>query len=485
MAASTLRRGSAATAGLLGVALALAACGSSSSGSASGSTSSAAAPAASASDTSAASASASSTDAGAATGDCAAFSAYGSHPGTTVDINSSIRDIGAKQGQSSFDQFTKCTGIKVVWDGTSDFESQLPVRVQGGNAPDIALIPQPGLLQTMVNKYKAVKVPSQAVIDAAKANYSKDWIAYGTVNGQFYAPPNGANVKSFVWYSPKMFKDNGWTVPTSWADMVKLSDTIAAKGIKPWCVGFESGTATGWVGTDWVEDAMLRTGTPENYDNWVNHKIPFSDPSVIKAFDLAGGILKNDKYVNGGFGGVKTIPSTSFQSAGVPITQGKCAMHRQASFYSLNWPKGTTIGPDGNVFAFYLPAVDPAAGKPVLGGGEFVATFNDKPETQAVQLYMTSEEYVNRKAKIGDWLSPNLKLDVNNEIASANGQVDPILQLSAQILQDPKAVFRFDGSDAMPSAVGAGSFWKGMVKWINGQDTKTTVDEIESSWPKS
>jgi alpha-glucoside transport system substrate-binding protein len=292
-------------------------------------------------------------------------------------------------------------------------------------------------------------------------------------------------VKSFVWYSPKTFKTNNWTVPTTWDELLKLSDTIAATGIKPWCAGFESGTATGWPGTDWVEDAMLRTGTPENYDNWVNHKIPFNDPSVVKAFDLAGNILKNDKYVNGGYGGVKTIASTSFQSGGLPIQSGKCAMHRQASFYGSNWAKGTSIGPDGDVFAFYLPPVDPAAGKPVLGGGEFVAAFNDKPETTSVQLYMGSEEYVNRMGKLGDWLSPNKLQKQENMITAGTGQPDPILQLSGQILQDPKAVFRFDGSDAMPSAVGAGSFWKGMVKWINGQDSKTTADEIESSWPKS
>jgi alpha-glucoside transport system substrate-binding protein len=479
MAASTLRRGSAATAGLLGVALALAACGSSSSGAASG-TSSAAAPAASASGTSAASAAGS---AGAG-GDCAAFAAYGSHPGTTVDLASSIRDEQGKAYQDSFADFTKCTGIKVVWDGTADFEAQLPVRVQGGNAPDIALLPQPGLLQTMVNKYKAVKVPSQAVIDQSKANYSKDWIAYGTVNGQFYAPPNGGNVKSFVWYSPAMFKKNNWTIPTTWADLLKLSDTIAATGIKPWCAGFESGTATGWPGTDWIEDFMLRTGTPENYDKWVNHKIPFNDPSVVKAFDEAAKVLKNDKYVNGGFGGVKTIASTAFQDGGKPILDGKCALHRQASFYSGILPKGTTIGEDKQAYAFYLPAIDPAAGKPILGGGEFTAIFNDKPETAAVQLYMGSEEYVNRRAKMGGILFPNNKLKVES-ILTSTGDPDPILQLSAKILQDPAAVFRFDGSDAMPSAVGAGTFWKGMVKWINGQDTKTTVDDIESSWPKS
>jgi alpha-glucoside transport system substrate-binding protein len=191
----------------------------------------------------------------------------------------------------------------------------------------------------------------------------------------------------------------------------------------------------------------------------------------------AGTILKNDKYVNGGFGGVKSIATTSFQEAGVPITTGKCALHRQASFYANQWPQGTKVAEDGDVFAFYFPAIDPAKGKPVLGAGEFVAGFADRPEVQAVQTYLASGEYVNSRAKIGDWLSANKKLDLANV-------PNPVDKLSVGILQDPKTVFRFDGSDLMPAAVGAGTFWKGMVDWINGKDTATVLQGIESSWPK-
>jgi alpha-glucoside transport system substrate-binding protein len=46
-------------------------------------------------------------------------------------------------------------------------------------------------------------------------------------------------------------------------------------------------------------------------------------------------------------------------------------------------------------------------------------------------------------------------------------------------------VFRFDGSDLMPAAVGSDSFWKGIVAWVSGDNTQKTVDAIESSWPKS
>ena len=406
--------------------------------------------------------------------ECAAYEKYQGHDGKKVTIYSSIRDIEADRLAQSWKQFEDCTGIKIDHEGSGEFEAQLGVRVDGGNAPDLAFIPQPGLLKRFADagKLKPAGADTKAM---AEGNYSPDWLKYSTVDGKFYGAPLGSNVKSFVWYSPKMFQEKGWAIPTTWDDLIKLSDTIAASGMKPWCVGFESGDATGWPGTDWIEDLMLRTVTPEVYDQWTTHGIPFNDPQVAAAFDKAGTILKNDKYVNGGFGGVKSITTTSFQEAGMPITSGKCALHRQASFYANQWPQGTKVAEDGDVFAFYFPAIDPAKGKPVLGGGEFVAAFADRAEVQAVQTYLASGEYANSRAKIGDWVSANKKLDLSN----VPNLVD---KLSVQILQDEKTVFRFDGSDLMPAAVGAGTFWKGMVDWINGKDTTTVVNTIESSW---
>ncbi|MFU8873478.1 ABC transporter substrate-binding protein [Micromonospora sp. SL4-19] len=406
--------------------------------------------------------------------ECAPYEKYQGHDGKKVTIYSSIRDIEADRLAQSWKQFEECTGIKIDHEGSGEFEAQLGVRVDGGNAPDLAFIPQPGLLKRFADAGK-LKPAGEDTKAMAEQNYTPDWLKYSTVDGKFYGAPLGSNVKSFVWYSPKMFKDKGWTVPTTWDDLIKLSDTIAASGTKPWCAGIESGDATGWPATDWIEDLMLRMTSPEVYDQWTTHAIPFNDPQVAGAVDKAGTILKNEKYVNGGFGGVKSIATTSFQEAGTPITAGKCALHRQASFYANQWPQGTKVAEDGDVFAFYFPAVDPAKGKPVLGGGEFVTAFADRPEVQAVQTYLASGEYANSRAKIGDWVSANKKLDLNNV-------PNPVDKLSVQILQDEKTVFRFDGSDLMPAAVGAGTFWKGMVDWINGKDTATVLNGIESSW---
>lgn len=401
--------------------------------------------------------------------------------GKTVTIYTSIVTPEDAPHKASYKEFEDCTGITVKYEGDKDFEKNLPQRAQSGNLPDVAFIPQPGLLQTMVDTGKAIPA-SQSVSDEVDKYFGADWRKYGSVDDVLYAAPLGANVKSYVWYSPKKFAEKGYKVPTTWDELMTLSKKIATDdpAAKPWCAGFGSGTATGWVGTDWVEDVLLRTAGKDTYDQWVSHKIPFNDPKVLEALGKVGAILKDPAMVNGGFGDVASIATTTFQDGGQPILQGKCYLHRQASFYASNWPEGTKVAEDGDVWAFYLPSVD-ASARPVLGGGEFVATFRDAPEVKAFAAFLASPDWANAKAKAttnGGWVSANKELDPAN-------LVSPIDQQSAKILQDPAAVFRFDGSDMMPSAVGAGTFWSEMTNWVKGQDDKTTLDNIEKSWPTS
>lgn len=418
----------------------------------------------------------------AATG-CEAYKVYGDLAGKTISVYTSIVSPEDQPHIDSFKKFEECTGAKVAYEGSKEFEAQLPVKLEAGSPPDIAYIPQPGLLQTLVKRFpgKVMEVAEGAVANVDKY-YNKAWKGYGTVDGKYYAVPVGANAKSFVWYSPKAFAEKGYTVPTTWDELIALSDKIAADNpdAKPWCAGIESGTATGWPATDWLEDMMLRTVSPEEYDKWVTHEMPFNDPKVVTALDMAGSILRNDKYVNGGLGDVKTIATTPFTDAGLPILEGACFLHRQASFYQANWPEGTKVAEDGDVFAFYLPGKT-ADVKPLLGGGEFAAAFTDREEVKAFQAFLTSPEWSNEKAKASTagWLSANSGLDPAN-------LKSPIDQLAFKLLSDETTVFRFDASDLMPGAVGAGSFWKGMTDWIAlGKSSQEVLDTIEASWPKN
>ncbi len=415
--------------------------------------------------------------------DCADFDQYGDLSGKTITIYAGI--VAPEDGpyRTSFQGFEKCTGAKVDYQADKQFEQQILVRAQAGNPPDIAVVPQPGLLAQLVGT-GTVKAAPDAVAANVDKWFGESWKKLGTVDGTFYAAPSGASVKSLVWYSPSQFKDNGYDVPETLDDLMALTEQIAADGNnKPWCAGIASGEATGWPLTDWMEDMVLRVGGPDVYDQWVSHQIAFNSEVPTEALDMVGTYLKNPDFVNGGFGDVSTIATTAFQDAGLPILDDQCSLHRQASFYAANFPEGTDVSEDGDVFAFYLPAKTTDT-KPVLGAGEFVVAFSDRPEVQALQEFWSTDAWANAKAKAssdetgGGWITANKGLDTDN-------LVNPIDQLSAKILLDPASEFRFDGSDQMPAAVGSGAFWRESTAWITGQSTEETLTKIEAAWPSS
>ncbi|MEO9010106.1 MAG: carbohydrate ABC transporter substrate-binding protein [Nakamurella sp.] len=387
---------------------------------------------------------------------------------------SSITGDEATSLQTSWKDFTECTGAKIQFNSDKNFEQQIVVKVKSGNPPDIAVVPQPGLLATLVSTNKVVEAPKEVAANVDKY-WSKDWKGFGTVNGKFYAAPLGANVKSLVWYSPKMFKAAGYQVPTTWDDMMKLSDTIAAGPVKPWCAGIESGAATGWPATDWLEEIVLRSAGPDVYDQWVSGKVKFTDPPIADALAKVGSILKNPKYVNAGLGDVSSIATTAFDKAGLPILSGKCYMMQMANFYT--WPAGTKVAPDGDVYAFYEPPMNDNFGKPVEVGGEFIAAFNEKAATQAVQFYLSTAHWANNQSiASASRISANKGLKIDN----AQGAIN---KLSVSILQDKDSVSRFDASDMMPAAVGTGAEWSQLTAWITGQDDATTLKAIQQAWP--
>jgi len=412
------------------------------------------------------------------TGNCAKYQAYAGHSGTTVTMFASIISPESDSLQKSWAEFSQCTGIRVSYEGSNDFESQLPVRVAGGNAPDLAVIPQPGLLAQMVKSGKVV-APNAATVANVDKYWNKAWKSYGTVNGTFYAAPMSANMKSLVWYSPKAFKAAGYTVPATWDDMMTLSDKIASTGKKPWCGGISSGTATGWPATDWLEQVVLRTGGGDVYDQWVAHTVKFNSPQIMAAMQTVQNWMLNPKYVNGGFGNVKSIATTTFQDAGKPILTGNCFMLQQASFYGAQWPAGTSVAEDGDVFAFYLPPISSTVPTPVIGGGEFVTSFADRPEVKAFQQYLSTPEWhTNRIKAAKGWVSANSGAD-------ASAYTDPIDKLSAKYLTDPNATFRFDASDLMPAAVGSGQEWTSMTAWFaEGKSIQQTASDIDAAWPQ-
>ena len=413
---------------------------------------------------------------------CEMYVEYQDTQDASVSIFTSI--VAPQQGlfEQSWKEFETCTGIDIVYEGSDQFEAQLFARIAGGNPPDIAFIPRPSLLAELVAGGGPVPA-SQDTVFNADTYWNPEWKSYGTVNGTFYAAPLGSHMNSFVWYSPKTFAANGYAIPTTWDELWALSDQMVADGlVKPWCGGLEAGSQTGWPSTDWLEEIMLRMFGGEVYDQWVSHELDFDSPQVTAAMDVLAGWMKNANYVNGGFGDVQTIATTPFQEAGRPILNGECGMLQQSNLYASTWGElqvGATIGPDGDVYAFYIPVINNmVAPQPVVGDGEFVTAFSDRPAVAAVQSYLSSAEFATSKVSLGTWVSANNGVLLDTY---AEGSID---KLAAQYLTDMGGTFRFDASELMPAVVGAGAMLTEMTQWFAlGTPTAEVLQAIDAAWP--
>jgi alpha-glucoside transport system substrate-binding protein len=401
------------------------------------------------------------------------------YAGETIEILSPARNSENDQTVESdyvdaYQPLIDCTGVEIQWSGTDQFETEINVRLEGGNAPDVIDYPQPGLLAANARAGYLFPLPDDVAAHVTN-DFISGWDVYSTVDGQIYGMPGRSNVKSMVWYSPQMFADGGYTFPETLDELKALSDQIAADGGTPWCIGAESGVATGWVLTDWMEDFMLRINGEDVYDQWVNHEIPFNDPQVVAVADAVGEYVKNPDYL-GGDTMVQAIATTKFQDGGLPILDGECYMHRQANFYRGNWPEGTDVSPEGDVWFFYLPS-DPGGPKYMLTAGDIYAAGSDSPAAMDVIRYTGSAEYSLAVANSRLEPSPNKNIDID-------AITDPYLKAVSE-LQASADVARFDASDLMPGAVGAGSLWTEITAWVIGGDTQTFVDNVENSWPAS
>jgi alpha-glucoside transport system substrate-binding protein len=374
--------------------------------------------------------------------------------------------------------FAAATGADVRYVGSDSFETQVRIDAEAGSAANISVFPQPGLLADLA---KAGQVAPLGDADAVwlRDNYAagQSWVDLATFPGAdgnpglfglFYK----VDVKSLVWYIPENFEDAGYEVPTSMEELKALTEQIVADGGTPWCIGLGSGGATGWPATDWVEDMMLRTATPEQYDAWVRNEMKFNDPVVVNAIEEFGWFARNEKFVAGGSGAVAT---TDFRDSpkGMFSSPPQCYMHRQASFIPSFFPEGTKVGTDADFF--YFPAyAEKNLGNPVLGAGTVFGITKDSPAARAFIDWLKEPIAHEVWMAQSGFLTPHK--GVNTDLYG-----DPTLRKMGDVLLGADT-FRFDGSDLMPGGVGAGSFWTGMVDYAGGKDAMAVANDIQTSW---
>ncbi|MEM7771512.1 MAG: ABC transporter substrate-binding protein [Cyanobacteria bacterium P01_A01_bin.37] len=393
--------------------------------------------------------------------------------GDTVTILGSITGDGQEKLEQIFEPFTEATGIQVVYEGTDAFATVLPVRVDGGNAPDLALFPQPGLMADLARSGDLIPLDSFLDSTQLSAAYGEEWLQLGLVDDGLYGLWARADVKSLVWYRPDVFAEQDYEIPSTWDAMMALSDQMVADGTTPWCIGIESGSATGWVGTDWIEDIMLRTAGADVYDQWVRHEIPFTAPEVANAFAQFGAIALNPDYV---YGGAVGVISTPFGDAPQPLFTNPpgCYLHRQTNFIASFFPDDVVVGEDVDVFL--LPSIEPEWGTPVLVAGTAFAMLNDRDNVRAVMNYLLTPEPHEIWVGLENYISPHQQV-------SLDAYADPFMRTQAELLAEAVTI-RFDGSDLMPGAVGTGTFWTGVVDYVGGTDVDRVLETIDDSWPE-
>lgn len=371
--------------------------------------------------------------------------------------------------------FEEATGAVVEYSGSDSFESEIRRASQTGGLPNMAVIPQPGLL---VDLAAAGNVAPLTEEDAAWVveNYAagQSWVDLATsyneqadaetLNGFFYK----VDVKSLVWYSPPVFEELGYEIPTTMEELIALSDQAVADGFTPWCIGLGSGDATGWPATDWVEDIMLRTQPLDVYDQWVSNEIPFDDERVLNAIETFGSFALNEDYT--GMSGAEVV-QTDFRDApnGVFELPPSCLMHRQASFIPTFFPEGADFD------FFYFPSFEGEdLGSPVLGAGTVWAITEDSPAARAFIEYMKTPLSHELWMAQSGFLTPHNGVDTEL-------YADETLKGMGEILLGATS-FRFDASDLMPSEIGAGAFWTGMVEYLRTGDAAAEAAEIQSAW---
>ncbi len=415
-------------------------------------------------------------------GDGESAAASGDFGGAVVTITGPERTDGDIASiNDALNQHFEPLNLTVEYTGDADWEANINTQVEGGNPPDISFFPQPGKLADFARAGSVVEL-TDGVNAAIDENWAEGYQLDGNVDGVQFGVPAKTDLKSIVWYQPGRFEADGYAVPETLDEFKALVDEMAAAGgAKPLCVGIESGQATGWPFTDWIEDLMLRLHGPEVYDQWISNELPFDSPEVQEAMQTVVDLWTDENvFASGG-----TISATSFFDNAQPLVDGQCYMHRQANFFAGFFPEGTTFADDSDpdtVSVFYFP--DVSGDRPVLTAGTLAAAFNEDPATMAVLEYIATSDYAENRQRI---LTEFLGGGLSGYLSAAQGQdpsvYQPLEQEFLSILADAE-ISRFDGSDLMPADVGAGTFWSEGTSLVNGDtDVATAAQRIQESWP--
>ncbi len=405
--------------------------------------------------------------------------ATGSGPGkTTVEVMYGLGPDTEPGFKADVSAWAAKNGITVKFTKAASWDTEIRTRVAGGNPPDLGLFPQPGLMCDLAKQKKLIPF-DDATVTKDNETLVPGFSQAGTcADGKVYGLPNEVSVKSIIWTDAPAFTKAGYTAPTTLDELLALSAKMKADGNTPWCIAAESGAATGWPITDWIEDLVLRIAGPDNYDKWVKGELKFNSPEIKPAWEYFQKIAFTDGWVRGG---TKSIVATNFQTGGnaLFLPRPGCYMFKQATFVANKggFPDSVIAKLDSETQPVPFPPKT-AGQNAVLVAGDIVAAFNNDANVLKLRNFIASNENGTQQMKNGAF-SPHKSADVS---LLPNKTLQ---RIASDVLYKATAA-RFDGSDAMPAKVGAGTFWTEPVKWLSGaQDLETTLNNIDASFPKT
>jgi ABC-type glycerol-3-phosphate transport system substrate-binding protein len=369
------------------------------------------------------------------------------------------------------DAFEAETGIGVNYVGVGDqVPTVLSTQVAGGQPPDVAILPQTGLMNDLVALNALIPI-EDAAGDEMDAHFSPAWRELGSINGTLYGVMFKVANKSTVWYDVQAFADNGITPPATWDEWITANDNLLDAGITPVAVG----GADGWTLSDWFENIYLRTAGPELYDQLSRHEIPWTDESVRNAFEVMGQIIGQDDFVARGLSGALQV---GFGDS-VKLVFGDSP--EAAIVYEADFVEGVilneTSAQPGTGFDFFpFPTIAGSDSGYVLTGGDVAVVLKDNPEAMALVEYLATPESAEIWAALGGYSSANK--DVDTSIYATD-----LGRRAVEAMVNATAV-RYDMGDIMPSAFGAtggAGFWGGLQDWLGDPaDLDSVLEQMEA-----
>lgn len=351
------------------------------------------------------------------------------------------------------------TGNHVAYEGTRDLNTVLTARLQRGDPPDLAALPGPGPMAEFVEAGRLIPLNDVIDMNQLAQQYASSWIQMGSVNGRLYGIVIRADPKGLIWFDPKVGQAAGLNVtpssaPRTWVELAAIASQLVTAGKSPWCIGLESGVASGWPGTDWVEDFVLRTAGPQTYTGWYQGSVKWTSPEIRAAWRQFGTVVSQS------YGGANVVLTTNFGRAGDPLfthPPGCYLYHQESSLRSDFEQNNAGIQPviDFNFFGF--PNVNPRYSQAEEVTGDLLGLFKDSPEARSLIAYLATPEAQQIWVSRGGALTPNRQVPLSK-------YPDQLSRESGQILTGAEITV-FDASDNMPDAM-TSAFWRGILDYV-------------------